>query len=286
MILNFRSSLTSVLKGACLEPAWRLAGDFLVGLFHARSEDWRKKGFEVSDEIAPQIISAAAVWGLYTWRTVASVKEALREGVEESDTLFAWNAFLGALDVFKTTVHPFLSTCERRLHFLGQLERLNWYEVVLHYHLGILVLADGVAAAHRLNLLSQLAETKLDAEQESFNVLKFGLESKYTISGPLEEPYNASDVGSTACATEQPITTSFIAIDPYPHHVLASVRLMKKAISRKYRQGSIKHEAYSHISSTFLKALEQPLQSSKMVQSAWENLQESLQLNAISAGAA
>jgi hypothetical protein len=282
--LNFRSSLTSGLKGACLEPAWRLARGFLVGSFHARSEDWRKKGFEVSDEVAPQIISAAAVCRLYTWRTIASVKEALREGVEESDALFAWNAVLDAFDVFKTTIHPLLSTCERRLHFLGQVERLNWYEVVLHYHLGILILADAVEAANRLDLLSQLTETRLDAEQESFNVLKFGLESKYTIYGPLEESYNASDVNLIAYySTGQPITTSFVAIDPYPHHVVASVRLMKKAISRKYRQGNIKHEAYSYLSSILLKALEQLPQSSKMVQSAWENLQESLQLDAISA---
>ncbi|CZR59983.1 uncharacterized protein PAC_09878 [Phialocephala subalpina] len=282
MTLNIRSSLTSGLKGACLEPAWRLARGFLVGSFHARSEDWRKKGFEISDEIARQIISAASVCGLYTWRTIASVKEALREGVEEGDALFAWNAFLDALDVFKTTIHPLLTTCERRLHFLGQVERLNWYEVVLHYHLGVLILADAVEAANRPDLLSQLSETRLDAEQESFNVLKFGLESKYTIYGPLEGLYNDSDINLIAYSTGQPITTSFVAIDPFPQYVVASVRLMKKTISRKYRQGNIKHEAYVHLSSTLLKALEQLPRSSKMVQSAWENLQESLQLDAIS----
>ncbi|TVY90253.1 hypothetical protein LAWI1_G005070, partial [Lachnellula willkommii] len=277
--LNIRSSLTSGLKGACLEPAWRLARGFLVGSFHAKSENWRKKGFEVSDEIAPQIISAAAVGRLYTWRTIASMKEALREGVEESDVLFAWDAFLDALDVFKTTIHPLLSTCERRLHFLGLVERLNWYEVVSHYHLGILILADALEAANRLDLLSQLTETRLDAEQESFNVLRFGLESRYKICGPLEESSNASDVNVNPYSTGQLITTSFIAIDPYPHHVVTSVRLMKKAITRRYRQGSIKLEAYSYLSSTLLEALEQLPQSSKMVQSAREKLQESLQLN-------
>lgn len=281
--LNIRSSLTSGLKGACLEPAWRLTRGFLVGSFHARSEDWRKKGFEVSDEVAPQIISAAAVCKIYTWRTIASVKEALREGVEESDTLYAWDALLDALDVFKTTIHPLLNICERKLHFLGQVERLDWYVVVLHYHLGILMLAEAVEAANRLDLLSQLTEMRLDAEQESFNVLKFGLESKYTIHGPPDESYNASGVDSIAYSTGQSITTSFVSIDPYPHYVLASVRLVKKAISRKYRQGNIKREAYSYLSSTLLKALEQLPQSSKMVRSARENLQESLQLDTSSA---
>ncbi|TVY45495.1 hypothetical protein LSUB1_G000872 [Lachnellula subtilissima] len=276
--LNIRSSLTSGLKGACLEPAWRLARGFLVGSFHAKSENWRKKGFEVSDEIAPQIISAAAVGRFYTWRTIASMKEALREGVEESDVLFAWDAFIDALDVFKTTIQPLLNTCERRLHFLGPVERLNWYEVVLHYHLGILILADALEAANRPDLLSQLTETRLDAEQESFNVLRFGLESRYKIYAPLEESSIASDVSSNVYSTGQPVTTSFVAIDPYPQHVVASVRLMKKAISRKYRQGNIKLEAYSHLSSTLLEALEQLPQSFKMAQCAREKLQASLQL--------
>ncbi|KAI9730322.1 MAG: hypothetical protein M1818_008225 [Claussenomyces sp. TS43310] len=268
MTLNIRSSLTSGLKGACLEPAWRLARSFLVGGFRARSENWCEKGFEVPDEIAAQIISAAAVCRIYTWKTIASVKEALREGVEETDTLFAWSALLDALDVFKTIIHPLLSICERRLHFLGQVERLSWYEVVLHYYLGILILADTVEDASRPDLLLQLTETRLDAEQESFNVLKFGLESKYTFEGPLGGSHNASNADLSAYSFGHPITTSFVAIDPYPQYVLASVRLMQKAISRKFRQGNIQDEAYSYLSSTLLKAIEQLPQNSRMVYSA------------------
>ncbi|RDW80263.1 hypothetical protein BP6252_04901 [Coleophoma cylindrospora] len=282
--LNIRSSLTSGLKGACLEPAWRLAKGFLVGPFHARSEEWRKKGYEVSDETASQIISAAAICRLYTWKTIASVKEALAEGVEESDALFAWNALLDALEVYKTTIHPLLSTCERRLHFLGQVERLNWYQVVLHYHLGILILVDAVEAANRVDLLSQLTETKVDTEQESFNVLKFGLESEYTITGPREECSDPADTNPAAYATGKPITVSLVAIDPYPNHVVASIRLMAKVINRKYQAGKIKPEAYSYLSSTLVKALEQLPQSSKIVQSACENWPEPVPFDAASAG--
>lgn len=231
MTLNIRSSLTSGLKGACLEPAWCLARGFLVGAFHTRTEVWRKKHFELSDESASQIISAASVCRIYTWRTIASLKEALREGVEEGDVLLAWNAVLDALDVFKTIIYPLLNICERRLHFLGQVERLNWYEVALHYYLGILMLADAVEAASRTDLLSQLNLARLDAEQESFNVLKFGLESKYTIAGPFVESEYNSNVDRTAYSPKQQVTTSFIAIDPYPDHVVALIQLMKKAIS-------------------------------------------------------
>lgn len=278
MILNFRSSLTSGLKGACLEPAWRLTRGFLVGSFYARSEDWRKTGFELSDEVASQIISAAAVCKTYTWKTIASVKEALREGVEEIDLLVSWNAVLDALEIFKITIEPLLNMCEKRLHFLREVDRLTWYEVVLHYYLGILILTDAVEAASRLDLISQLTGVGLNAEQKSFNVLKFGLESRYTICRPLEGSSNVSDGN----LVRQPTTTSFIAIDPYPQHVIASVRLIKKAISRKYRQSNIKHEVYSFLSATLLQVLEQLPQSSKIVQSARKNLQESLQLDTIS----
>jgi len=281
MSSNIRSSLTSGLKGACLEPAWRLARGFLVGSFHARSEDWRKINVETSDDIASQITSAMSVCSIYTWKTIASVKEALREGVEENDVLFAWDAFLDARNVFQTTIRPLLDIYERRLHFLGQVERLNWYEVVLHYNLGILLLADALQGAKRSDLLSQLAEMRLDPEQECFNVLKFGLDNKFTIHRPLEGTSNVLCVDSRAKPTRQSFTNSLIAIDPRPQNVITSVRLIKKSIDHKYRQDEIKHDAYSYLSITLLEILEQLPQSSKMVRLGRKHLQESPQPAAV-----
>jgi hypothetical protein len=287
MTLNFRSSLSSGLRGACLETSWRLAKGFLVGSFHPRTEDWRKRSFEVTDEIAPQIISATAVCSVYTWRTIASVKEALREGVEEDSVLFAWQSLLDALDIFKTTLHPLMDNCERRLHFLDQSNRLYWYEIALHYYLGILILVDSLEATNRSDLLPQLADTSLAAEHECFNVLRFGVESKYTVDGHGAAPTNISTGLPGLCLSGQTTTTSFVAIDPYPHHVAASVRLLNKAISRKYRQGSIKHETYAHLSSTLLKALKQLPQTSKIVRCARKDLERSLyELDALSVSGA
>ncbi|KAI0129818.1 hypothetical protein BJ170DRAFT_681310 [Xylariales sp. AK1849] len=275
--LNVRSTLSTGLRGACLEPAWVLARGFLVESFHSTTKEWRKEGFVVSDEVAPQIISAAGICGLYLWRTLASVKEALREGVDEDSVLFAWRSLLDGLDVFKTTIRPLLDNCERRYHFLSQTNRLYWYEISLHYYLGVLILVDAVEAAHRSDLLSQLTEAKLDAEHKSLDVLQMGLESTYIIYGPPEESESASNVD---CRTYTPgrstATTSFVAIDPFPHHVIASVRLVNKAIKRRYRQGNIKHEAYAHLLATLLQALEQLPQSSKSVCSTREDLRRSI----------
>ncbi|KEF53484.1 uncharacterized protein A1O9_10459 [Exophiala aquamarina CBS 119918] len=276
MTLNFRSSLSSGLKGACLETSWRLARGFLVGSFQPRTEEWRKKGFEVSDDIAQEIMSAVAVCRIYTWRTIASVKEALREGVEEDSVLFSWKALLDALGIFKTTIHPLLDSCEKQLHFLSQVTRLYWYEMVLHYYLGILMLVDALEFGQRSDLLSQITEMRLEAEHGCFNVLKFGVESKYVVNGSQSDAKDASDQISTTLPSEHPIVTSFVAVDPYPHHVVASVRLVNKVISRKYRQGNTKYEAYSHLSSTLLKTLAELPPSSKAVLSARQNLQESI----------
>ena len=276
LTLNIRSSLTSGLRGACLEAPWRLTKAFLVGSFGPRTEEWRKKGFEVSDEVVDQVISATAICQIYTWRTIASLKEALREGVEEDTLLFAWKSLLDAFEIFKTTINTLLSNCERQLHFLGQVTRLYWYQTVLHYYLGILILTDTLETANRPDLLSQLSNTWLEAERECFNVIKFGLESKYTIDESRADLHNACDgLFAGNSPARRSIAISFLAIDPYPHHVVASVRLMNKVFSRKYRHGAMKYEIYSYLSSILLKALKQLPQGSKTVRAAREDLQAS-----------
>lgn len=276
LTLNLRTSLTSGLNGACSEPAWRLARSFLVGSFHPETENWRTNGFEVSDEVACQIISAAAVCKLYVWKNITSLKEAFREGVDEESVLFVWKALLHAIDIFKTSIRPLLSNCERRLHFIDQLYRLSWYQVNLQYYLGILVLVNAIEGANRSDLLSQVTEARQDAERESFNVLKFGIENTYTIYKSKEDSNTASRFEATTDAPGKSITASFIAIDPYPNHVVVSVLLMNNVFSREYHQGKIKAAAYSYLSSTLLNALGQLPQSSKTTKTAQKILQRSL----------
>jgi hypothetical protein len=103
--------------------------------------------------------------------------------------------------------------------------------------------------ANRSDLLQQIAETRMEAEDESINVLKFGLESKYSIAGCRSDSTSAPVTNFPV----QPLTISFVAIDPYPHHVIALVRLMEKAILRKYLQGNIKQEAYLYLLTTLRK---------------------------------
>lgn len=285
MTLNFRSNLSPGLKGACWEPMWQLAKGFLVASFHDRTEAWRRPGFRVSDDMTPQITSAASICAIYTWQTIASLKEGLREGVEEAIVQSAWKALVDAVDIFQTTIHPILNNLERQLHFVSQVDRLNWYEIVLLYYLGILILIDALEAANRPDLLHGLAQMSLDAEHECFNVLHFGLESTYTIDPDQGPGQNQRDSNAGACSASggagvefptRPVTVPLVAIDPYPHHVVAAVRLMNKTFLRQYYDGTIKREAYLHLSSKLLKALDRLPQNTKAVHSAQENLRRSL----------
>ncbi|KAF2870223.1 hypothetical protein BDV95DRAFT_75997 [Massariosphaeria phaeospora] len=274
---NFRTSLTSGLKGACSEPAWRLTSSFLIGSFQPMAEHWRTRGFGVSDDVVCQITAGAAICTLYVWKNITSLKEALREGVDEDGVHVAWEALLDTVNIFQTTIRPLLNNCERRLSFLEQRSRLSWYQVNVQYNLGILVLVDVLEAAHRSDLLLEVAAARLDAEHESFNVLKFGIESTYTIPGAGENSNGASQCGSTTEFAGRPVTVPLIAIDPYPHYVVDSVLLMNKDIHRKFRQGTITHEAHSYLSTILLQAVSQLPQYSKSVHAARDDLQQSLQ---------
>ncbi|KAJ9645443.1 hypothetical protein H2204_001022 [Knufia peltigerae] len=268
LTLNFRSSLSSGLHGVASESAWRVLRTGAHS-FQTRTKEWRTSAFEVSDDTASQIIAAAAACKVFVWKMIAILKEALREGDEEDKVQQAWDAFTEAADIYQDTFRPLLSACERRLHFLSQVERLNWYEVMLHYHLGILMLVDNVEAAERDDLLLLLKEKRLFAEQEIVNALKFGLENTLTIGAPADD----SESTEGPCT----FTASFVQLDPYPHHVVAAVQLMNKVISRERRHGKMKLEAYNYLKSTLLKALDQLPQTSRSVQEARQYINVAVQ---------
>ncbi|KIW30868.1 uncharacterized protein PV07_02561 [Cladophialophora immunda] len=272
LTLNLRSTLTSGLHGADTESCWRTLR-MGAGSFHTRTEDWRRNPFSMTEDEVLQAIAAAAATKLYVWKMISVLKEALREGSEDEKVLRAWTSFTEAIEIFRVTFRPLLNDCERRLPFLGQVEKLNWYELMLHYYMGILILVDALEVAERDDLLSQLTDIKLEAEHQVFSALKFGLESKYTVFGSHQ---GGSTMGAQNSNSDQKATASFVALDPYPHHVVAAAQLMGKVVSRQYRQGQIKWEAYKYLNGTLLKCLAELPQTSKSVQAARQNLEYSL----------
>lgn len=261
---NLRASLTSGLKGACLEPVWILARAFLVGSFHPQTEIWRTKGFEVTDETSGKIFSAAAVGNMYILKTITSLKEALREGVAEDSLLHTWRAFLDAIDVYRASIRPLINTCERNLHYLDQGRRLCWFEVSLQYHLGVLTMTDALKVAQRLDLLAQIPQLSQETESDIFNVLKFGVDNAFTIKCVRKEA-SAEGSNRTAQTPCQMITITIIAIYPFISNVVDSVALAKKAIAFTYSRGEIKDDVYSYLNSILARTLVQLPQCSQRV---------------------
>ncbi|CAH0016590.1 unnamed protein product [Clonostachys rhizophaga] len=272
LICNVRSSLSTGIRGACREPAWILARGFLRDSFHPDSEKWRREDFEITEEISKRIVSATGVCRLYVWRTIASLKEALIEGVDEDSVQHGSDAVLDGLKTFKHTIQPALNNCEKWLQYLSQETRLTWFGAVLHYYLGILIIVDALETAARGDLLEQYSDYGMNAERELFNTLKFGLENRYCISRPEKEvnPFQGSSK-----QTSTGIQASLIAIDPYPHYILASVRLLDIAIGRKRLRGDLGESAYVNLRATLNSTLQQLPQGSMEVALAKKKFQQS-----------
>jgi hypothetical protein len=125
------------------------------------------------------------------------------------------------------------------------------------------MLIDIIEATERYDLLTGLAETNADAENAVMNALVFGLQNSFTMAVP-----STSSPRDTEDTFEATFTVPIISIDPYPHHVVASVQLIRKAIDRDLREGKITEESHANLQSTLEAALSQLPQSSKSVQAA------------------
>ena len=144
---------------------------------------------------------------------------------------------------------------------------------MLHYHMGILVLLDAIEAAGRMDLLPKLEKTRTESEQGVINILKFGLEARC----PVQVDHRMfSAVTQTIAPPIAKGTASFIAIDPYSHHVVASTQLVSKAIIREHRAGRVGADAFINLQETLVTALQHLPDCSKSVQIAREQLRKTM----------
>jgi len=119
-----------------------------------------------------------------------------------------------------------------------------------------LILVDIAQATDRRDLLSEFSQKRITAESWVLNCLMFGLNNKYTLYRQSNDPHAPSN------------TVPLIAIDPYPHHVVAAVKLMQNSIERDYETGKLSNDTYQNLISTLTETLSQLPQGSKSVQIA------------------
>lgn len=132
---------------------------------------------------------------------------------------------------------------------------------MLHYHLSILIMIDATETARRTDIWQQLSISRSEAEGSIMNCLVFGLNNQFTIPNRQAEAPDAT------------LTVPLIAIDPYPHHVVAAVQLLSKGIERDYGAGKLDMRTFENLRSILLQTLELLPQTSKSVQDAKEQAQ-------------
>ncbi|KAK7215872.1 hypothetical protein V2G26_003875 [Clonostachys chloroleuca] len=266
LTLSCRPLLSSGLFGFESELTWRLVRTCL-NVFNESSKGWRLGSGEMTDQRANEIIAAAACWKLLGWKLAAVFKEVLRDGHDESEVQKAVSAVSNSIKEFDTTFRPFLDECYKRMHFLGQQTKLRWFSLMLHYNLSILMVLDMIEVVARYDLLDDLEEAGIEAENTVMNALAIGLHNTITLRRPIDPP-SPDLTHESGTKGYMMFTVSLIAIDPYPHHVLAGVQLMRKAIDRDFRNKKITQESYDSLFSTLESTLKHLPQSSKSVQAA------------------
>ncbi|KAH7226667.1 hypothetical protein BKA60DRAFT_445799 [Fusarium oxysporum] len=262
LTLNCRSLLSSGLFGFESELPWRLVKT-CAKMFDENARQWKQGSSDMTDERANQIIAAGASWKLLGWKVTAIFKEALRDGHEESEVRRAYLAVVDSVKQFGIIYRPLLDECHKRMPFLGQQTKLRWFSLMLHYHLSILMLVDIIEATDRQDLLPDITDICIDAENTVMNTLAFGLHNTFT----LKRPRDSSE--SDGFSRRQTVfTVPIVSIDPYPHHAVAGVQLLRKAIDRDFGIGKITEETYQSLLSTLERTLRHLPQSSKSVQAA------------------
>ncbi len=130
-------------------------------------------------------------------------------------------------------------------------------ELMVHHHLSILIMIDAIEIASREDILEKMSVTKSDAQGSLLNCLQFGLSNYFTI--PTRQ-------GSDSSAGSFPL----VAIDPYPHHILAGVQLLWKGIERDFDEGHMDQPTCENLQSILLQTLEHLPQTSKSVRKGTE----------------
>ena len=144
---------------------------------------------------------------------------------------------------------------------------------------------DAVEIAGRMDLLEKLKVVKTDAEGSLFNSLIFGLNNHYLLPRENRPAREAAQYSlQHAEDTERAVANStrkvpLIAIDPYPHHVVAGVRILWKAVERDLEKDWLDHGVAEHMQHTMLNALKLLPQASRSVRTARQQAEASFTRN-------
>lgn len=134
---------------------------------------------------------------------------------------------------------------------------------------------DAIETAERMDLMEKTKVVKASAEGTLLNCLIFGLNNHFHIPrfhGLTEDhQHEVPESGEQDSFRSVPL----IAIDPYPHHVVAAVRLLWKAVDRDRENDCLDENIAEKTQRVLLDTLKLLPQASKSVQSARQQAEAS-----------
>jgi hypothetical protein len=272
---EMRTSITSGLNGACAEPAWRLSRAFLVGLFAASTASLHTNANSssvIDDPQASRILGGASISQVLMWKNVTSIKEALREGVDEDTVSWVWDSLMETIRIFRELIRPLLQRCERQIHFLSQTNRFCWFEVSIRYCVGVGILLDALEKAKRSRLLDALVQVRDEVEHEAFAVLKFGIDNVYRI--PARD--TVLEPGAPVGFPIEPVEMSFVIMYAFPNHIVTLAQTMCRVLTRRFRKEGLDGSVFDHLCAVLSTSLEQLPQNFKGLSAARRDLEISI----------
>ncbi|KAJ5634791.1 hypothetical protein N7528_002633 [Penicillium herquei] len=238
IIIDTTSSLTLDYKPVLAAGNLGMEKELFFEIIKTRApithERWQKglmlQASTIGDTEADEINLCVSQWKLYFWKTVAVLKEGLRDGCSEDLIQVSFRAVLCAIEKFRLTYGPMLEA---------------WL-LMCHWYLAVLILVDALEASERPDLLSYVKVARDEAVQGIINGFKVGSTSHYILS----------DVIPLAGGQTRTVQCPLLAIDPYPVHVIASSRLVLKIIAQEHADGKISIEAFQNLLEIISSSLE------------------------------
>jgi hypothetical protein len=140
----------------------------------------------------------------------------------------------------------------------------------MHYNMGILILFDVLSSAYRIDLIADLYRIHKNSVQEVLNAVNFALNTRILLS----KLPSSSSMSATDGSGQRKVT--LLNIDPYPHHVVASLQLVTDTLLSYVHEGGITNDAFQELGSRILHALDELPQYSASLQSAKTEIQRKL----------
>ncbi|OPB44612.1 hypothetical protein A0O28_0029310 [Trichoderma guizhouense] len=255
------SILCSGVFGFEEEPVFRLM-KARVQLFHESTESWRQNGFVPTSHATLYVVHRASTWKGYVWKIIGALREAINHGYGEAVITRLKTLIAEALDRFDRTFKPLLAACEKHILFFSKDARLCYYLLQLHYYMGLLLLCSLAVTTERTDIVPMFDAVRRESVHTIFSTISFGLSCQVALSQDESQRSRKR--------------FSLINLDPYPHHILASLQLATYVLLDYLKRDEITQDAFDNFCRIVFDALDEIPQCIQSVQRVKKLLYEML----------